>query len=61
MDTFNKEEKMAKVSKEIYYRAKKENLSVKQIADICGVTKQAVCAMFKKYSQEPETVKDVQS
>jgi len=52
---------MAKVSKEIYYRAKKENLSVKQIADICGVTKQAVCAMFKKYSQEPETVKDVQS
>jgi predicted transcriptional regulator len=43
---------MAKVSKEIYQQAQKEKWSPQQVAEKCGVTKQAVCAMFKKYRSE---------
>lgn len=43
---------MAKISKEILEQARKDSLTVKQIAAKNGVTRQAVWAMKKKYAIE---------
>ena len=43
---------MAKVSRELLKEAKENGWNTKQIAEQAGVSKQAVCAMVKKYAKE---------
>jgi transposase len=44
-----REDQMAKVTREHFIQAQEKGWSVAEIARICGVTKQAVIQMRKKY------------
>jgi len=43
---------MAKISREVYVEAKNQKLPLSKVAEMNGVTRQAVFQMFKKYENE---------